>query len=377
MLQKPFLTLAFWFLLWGFGEDATEAADWLTGVGLAKQLAQPVDNVVWSGQTLRQALDTLSRAQRVAILLDRRVDPGQKLELQLSNVQLLTALQQIALEKKLGVSVLGSVVYFGPPEVASRLRTVAALRLEEIRALEPFVARKFLIESDRMKWDDFATPRELLERLGNEAGIEIAGLERVPHDLWAAADLPPLSLADRLTLLAIQFDLTFEASPVGDSITLVPVPDDVALVRSYPGGADPRALAEKILQMVPDAQVKVVGNQVFVRGSAEDHSRITSPSTSSGNAGQQPARNIENVRITKLTIQDVPVGQLLQTLAEKLGLDLRIDHKALEEAGVSLEQRVSVSVENATIDQLLFEVIKTCPLRYRRVNNVVEIGPAK
>jgi len=377
VLQKPSLALAFWLLLWGVGGDATEAANWLTGVGLARQLAQPVDNVVWSGQTLRQALETLSRAQRVAILLDRRVDPGQKLELQLSNVQLLTAMQQLALEKKLGVSVLGSVVYFGPPEVASRLRTVAALRLEEIRVLEPFVARKFLTELDRMKWDDFATPRDLLKRLGHETGIEIVGMERVPHDLWAGADLPPLSLADRLTLLAIQFDLTFEASPVGDSVTLVPVPEDVALVRSYPGGADPQALAEKILQMVPRAQVRVVGNQVFVRGSAEDHSRITSPSTSSGNAGQQPARNIENVRITKLTIQDVPVGQLLGTLAEKLGLDLRIDHEALEAAGVSLEQRVSVSVENATIDQLLFEVIKDCPLRYRRVNNVVEIGPAE
>jgi len=333
LLKKPSLAMAFLALLWGFGADATEAADWLRGVGLAKQLSQPVDNIVWSEQPLREALNGLSRAYRVAILLDRRIDPGQKLTLQLSNVQLLTALQQIALDRKLGVSMLGSVVYFGPPEVASRLRTVGALRLEEIKALEPFVARKFLVELKRMKWNDFATPRELFARLGKEAGVEIVGLERVPHDLWAAADLPPLSLADRLTLLAIQFDLTFEASPVGDSITLVPMPDDLAPARGYP--------------------------------------------LSSGSTGQPRVRNIETVRINKLTIKEIPVGQLLQVLAEKLGLDLRIDHKALEEAGVSLEQRVSVSVENVTVDQLLFEVIKSCPLRFRRVNNVVEIGPAE
>jgi len=60
----------------------------------------------------------------------------------------------------------------------------------------------------------------------------------------------------------------------------------------------------------------------------------------------------------------------------KLKLDFRIDHEALDKAGVSLEQRVSVDAKNVTVDELLLEVIKDCPLKYVRRGNVVEIGPA-
>ena len=51
-----------------------------------------------------------------------------------------------------------------------------------------------------------------LAQLGQRSGVEITGLEQVPHDLWAAADLPPISLVARLTLIAVQFDLTFKVA---------------------------------------------------------------------------------------------------------------------------------------------------------------------
>ena len=65
---------------------------------------------------------SLSRAQRVAVLIDRRVDPNQKLDLQLSGVPMDAALQQIADRCGLGVSRLGAVVYLGPPPAADHLR---------------------------------------------------------------------------------------------------------------------------------------------------------------------------------------------------------------------------------------------------------------
>ena len=78
-----------------------------------------------------------------------------------------------------------------------------------------------------------------------------------------------------------------------------------------------------------------------------------------------------------MSVQDVPVGVILEKLAARLKLDLRIDHGALQRAGISLKQRVSISVQNVTVDELLFEVIKPTPLRFRRRGNVVEIGPAE
>jgi hypothetical protein len=41
-----------------------------------------------------------------------------------------------------------------------------------------------------------------------------------------------------------------------------------------------------------------------------------------------------------------------------------------------LDQRVSVLVENATVDQLLHELLKSTGLKFQRRQNVVEILPA-
>jgi hypothetical protein len=364
---------------WGVSADAIPAhrtaTDWATGTRLRKQLAQP-ERISWSGNPLRQALGALSRTQHVAVLIDRRVDPGQKLDLQLDEVPLAAILQEIARSRQLGVSLLEPVAYFGPPGVSLRLRTIAALRTAEIHRLPIGVQRKFLLPK-RIAWDDFATPRDLLAQLAEQNELEIRGMDRVPHDLWAAADLPPLSLVDRLTLITVQFDLTFNVSRDGKTLTLVPVSDEVALVRSYPGGREPKATAEKYALLAPEAQIKVVGNQVYVKGLLEAHERITSAGRPPKPHTPRPTKgSFANKRFT-LRIKEKPVEVVLLELVEQLKLDLRIDHKALQEAGISLDSRISLSVQNATIDELLREVLKPARLRFRRRGNVVEVSPAQ
>ena len=218
------------------------AASWATGPALQKKLAEPVD-IVLAENPLRQALESWSRNKNVAVLLDRRIDPGRKIEISLRQTPLKEVLETIAQKYNLGISMVGPVVYFAPPEVARAVRTLVALRREDVRRLAPGAAKKYF-EQKSMAWDDLTTPRELLEKLGGENGIQIAGLEQIPHDLWAAADLPPLDLIERLTLIAGQYDLTFQVSADGNSITLLPVPEHVELVRTYPAGRQAQATAK-------------------------------------------------------------------------------------------------------------------------------------
>ena len=362
---------------WYMAAEATAANSLLTGVRLQKRLAHPVD-LVWAAKPLGTALRSLSQIQDVAVLLDRRVDPGLEINLSLPGVPLEDAMRQMAASRKLGVTVLGPVAYFGPPGVTSRLRTIAAMRREAIGKLPAALQRKFLLPRS-MTWHDFATPRGLLEDLAAEEGLELFALELVPHDLWAGAKLAPAALCDRLTLILVQFDLTFQVAADGRRIKLVPLPDDVSLVRSYPAGSQPSLTGEKLAALAPDARVKVVGDKVWVKGLLEDHERITAPTQTRltgrpGGSSRLTGGNLANKRFT-LTAENQPIGALLKQLAAGLGLELRIDYQALQEAGVSMEAPVSFSVEKATVDDLLRTAIKSMPLRYRRVNNVVEIGP--
>ena len=372
------------FRTWAFGVAwiallvgvPVDAAQWASGADLKKRLLRPVGPIRWSANSLGDALESLSNAHRVAILLDRRVDPGQKVELGLDDVTLREALVQIARHRQLGFTMFGPVAYFGPPEVTSRLRTVAALRTEGTGQL-PAGARRRLLLRKTVAWDDFAEPRRLIEELCRGGRLGIAELQRVPHDLWAGADLPPLTLVDRLSLILFQFDLTFEVSADGKTVTLLGVPDDVALVRSYPGGGDPKSTAEKYASLAPNARVKVVGKKVYVKGSAEDHQRISSPRRADERVGVQGAgRDFSRLRFD-VTIEEKPVGKLLEGLAGQLKLELRIDHQALQAAGVSLQTRVSLNAHKATVDELFRQLTRPARLKFRREGHVIEITAAE
>ena len=351
------------------------SADWLTGAKLRQQLARPVD-VVWPDNPLRESLQSLSRAQGVAVLMDRRVDPDQKVRVELHDMPLQQALEAIAQSRQLGISQVGPIVYVGPPEVAAVLRTIVELRLEDAHRLPPAAAKKLLSPRD-ISWAELSEPRELLGQLARQCGFALEGSDRVPHDLWPAADLPAVSALEGLSLIAAQFGLTFAFGAGGDSVSLLPMPDAAALVRSYPGGSDPQATAAKYAVLAPLAQIKVVGQQVYVKGLWEDHQQITSPKelptrpTSPKPSGDRFA----NKRFTIKSVQQ-PLGPLLKQLAAQLALDLKVDAAAMRVSGVSLDQRVSFSVENATVDELLREVFKPTRLKVRRQGDVVEIGPA-
>ncbi len=343
-----------------------ETSRWATGSALQDRLDSPVD-ILWAGNPLRHAIGNLLRSQRVAMLIDRRVDPDQKLDIRLKGVPLRSALQEVARSRGLGVSTLGPVLFLGPPEAASRLRTLSAMRAEDLQALPPAAAEKFA-RMKPMTWDDLTTPRELIAELARQNGVEVTGLELVPHDLWAAADLPPLPWADRLTLIAIQFDLTFTVSADGATVRLVPLPDRVAIVRSYPGGTNPAARARKYAALAPGAEVKLSAGRVYVRGLVEDQERITHP--------RRPAPHHREDRWT-LKVADQPVGPLLEKLGQELNLKLKIDRKALDQAGVSLDQRISFRVSEVTADELLEAAAKPAGLRVVRRGNTIEVGPAK
>ena len=192
---------------------------------LQKTLREEKISIRWANNPLRQAIRHLSQAKHVAILIDRRVDPDQKLDVALKDVSVESALQTIARQSNLRVSRLGNVVYLGPAPAADRLRDVAAALEKDVRRLPSGIQRKYFL-AKRLAWEDFAEPRKLVAQLARQSGIQIAGLEKMPYDLWAAADLPPISLVDRLTVIAIQFDLAFKVADGGRRLTLVSLPTE-------------------------------------------------------------------------------------------------------------------------------------------------------
>ena len=334
-------------------------------------LAQTV-TVDWSGVPLRQALAGVSRSNGLPLVIDRRVDPTLSVELVARNLPVERLLLRLGNEHNFATSVVGPVVYVGPHRSAESIRTLVALAKEQVQPL-PAKTRTALLSPKAMKWDDLATPRELIAQLAAETGATVNGIERGPHDLWAANELPPMSLIERLQLILSQFDLTFRIDSGGKTIMIVPLPEQVEIVRSYPGGSDSEGLAKTWARRIPSATLEVHERKIIVHGRLEDHEQLQQPSTVAKKA--PPAKGGKQVHTLK--VDNIPLGRLLKSIAQTLGLELKLDEEAAIAAGISLDQLVSIDAKDVTTLELFERLAGPAGLNVRIDGTNVEIAPKR
>lgn len=351
--------------------DGGRPIAWHEGPALQRQLVQPAD-LVWSNQPVREGLRQLSQLHRVAILLDRRIDPDQTVRLRARQEPVGELIKQIAQQCGAETALVGNVVYVGPPTIAAKLRTLAAIRSDEAQKL-PDEVRRFVLAREPLAWPELTEPRELLEQLASAARLALADSQLVPHDLWAAANLPPMSWTDRMTLVLAQFDLTFTIQ--SGTVQLTPIPASVQLTRSYPGGKQPNVAAHRFASLAPNAQVKVVGDKVLVTGSLDDHDRISGKQPEMGSKPRSVNDPLADQRFN-LKVAEQPVGPLLRALCEHLKMELTLDERAIANAGIDLGRRVSFEVEQATIDELLSAMLKPAGMTAHRNGTQLEVKAA-
>ena len=253
--------------------------NFLTGRAFDEALAKTI-SLAWQGQNLRDGLRQLSATREVSILLDRRIDPSQQLTLQIQYVSLLALLKLIATEVRADISILGNVIYVGPEEVASRLRTVeeivaSQLVLSQATTISvdssPQTRRSFeLLGRQTLIWSDLTTPRELLDEIGRRYALKIEAADQVPHDLWGQATLPSGTSSQLLLGILAQFNLSFEWTDSRDGIRIVDMPVDPRIERQFTlkRGTEQNILAE-LNRRMPNLERRVASRKVTVVGTIE------------------------------------------------------------------------------------------------------------
>gem|GEM_PF-1199756 len=349
----------------------------------------------WTEVPLRQGLDRLAEVQRVSIFLDRRVDPDQRVTISLDAASLRELLETLAAKLSLGVSYFEPIVYLGPPAAARRLRTLAALRQEEL----PSRDRRREMRKP-LAWPSLSTPREILRSLCQEAGVTPDHLEEIPHDLWPAVRLPAMSWTDRMTLVLIGFDDTFRIDPVGNRVTFVPVSADPVLTRRVslpPRAAPPAILAQQVREQLPDVSTEIVGGEVVAHGPLESLEKLaevlsggavrkadastslptTSPAVPSEAAASPPdsADPFSTRRFTARQGQGT-LGGVIRQLSSQLEMTVQLDADDLAACGLRLDRRITFAVQNGTVDDLWRAVLQPQGLSFQRRGREIRIFPA-
>lgn len=354
-----------------YGQAAESQGRWKTGVSFRQQLDALV-GIRWSSNPVRPALTNLARNQGVAIFLDRRVDPDQKLEHTANNTPLRTLIDNVASQLQLGACRVGPVIYVGPKETAAVLGTMAVLKDEQSRQL-PAAVRVRVSVAQPCVWPELSMPRELIEQCVSRVGLQLNGADQVPHDLWPAVDLPPLTFAQRLSVLLAGFSLTFEYADDGTAVRLVPLPGGAVLERSYSPRSNADAVAARIVQRFPAARVTAAADKLLVVGPLEVHEAVEELVHGSLRKTPPGKPSRKDKVVYTLRIENKPLGGIVAAVAKRIEREVRFDARV----NPKLQELISFEVKQAELDELLRSMLAPVGLDYRLDDETLTIVPAQ
>lgn len=362
---KTITTTIVWTALLSTVAAQSQERELLSGLPLRQALAQPVEAVSWKGKTLRGALDRITDSQRIAVMLDRRVDPDQEIEFSATNVPLDLMIDQFVTKYGAASCQVDSVLYVGPSETCQLLPTLVELRRDEIRALSAAKQRK-LLRTSSWKWKRLASPRELLLQLEREFDVQINGKESMPHDLWRETELPPLDFASKLSLLLAGFHVNFAMAPDGESAQITAMPKAASLSRKYDTGTRTAALSKTLSEKFAEATFRPQGNSLVVDGRWEVHDAIERLLKGES---VRPAPADGSKKHYTLTVENKAVGGVIRGVGKHLGkkvvFDVKVERRLIKE--------VSLNVKEVSLNELLTAVLSPANLKYEIEGDTIRV----
>lgn len=347
----------------------TAETKWLTGTKLDSALEQPVI-ATWQNGELRTVLKTLSEQRHVAIILDRRLDPHFSVTLDTSGDPLRSVLSKLADGVGGLLSVTGEAVYIGPTNSAAKLRTILALRQEELQQLPG--SRKSSLNAERpLQWEDLESPAEIVQRVihDRDAKLTLKNEAQIPYDLWAGGETPPVGFAAALTLVLIQFDLTYRFDSAGTAVEIIPIPAKVAIERRF---SIPKAKASEISKVVrievPRLETTATPEQLIATGTQEQLEAleriIRSVSGGSGTTKKSAAPVPISKRRISFQAKGVPLNSILEKLATT-GIRFEYDRDQLEQDGVKIEQLVDIDVKDVSLTEMFEKLFGPAGIKFQ------------
>ncbi len=173
----------------------------------------------WRGTPLREGLQNISRAYRLSIWLDRRIDPSLPITLPRVNPQsrdLHSVFQQVAKLAQCEIGLIENVLYVGPRGEVSRLQRAAIEFHNDWSIRKSADGRNATVQMRELSWEELTSPDELLQKV--VAAWKVRTSIELPHDLLHAGSLQrPCTIATQLTVALGGFELE---PTLGDGFTI-------------------------------------------------------------------------------------------------------------------------------------------------------------
>lgn len=286
----------------------------------------------FSGRSLRETLDILSQATRVAYWLDRRVDSSQTVAVPSAGPTVEQAFSNTAAAAGLVSLPIDNLVLVGRADWVDHAGTLVlaagsrAPRGRDNGQPGTVVPEQSSEQPVAIRWGMLTTPDEALAMVAKPLSVDVGTL-RLPHDLWPAFSNDAIRPTTVLTLIGCEFDRWLQIDDAG-RLSADPYPDLVSIEKTYPS-ALVAAAKDDIQQIDAEALLTEQRSQTTVRSGARVHRLLTVRRLLSdrGPVHHRPAARPRPDVATadkRFTIhwEAAPAGKALQSLAQAGGWKL-------------------------------------------------------
>lgn len=289
---------------------------WVVNTALASTLdLERRISVTWQEIPLGVALERIAETQQIPVWLDRRVDPGINVNLNLQQTALSDVLKAITEHGNLGFCKFENILYVGPGNSAKELPLLAQNAKDLLEKAHPSIRRRWLKKKAR-DWPELSEPRQLLLEIAKSMNFTANELDRIPYDLWHKRKLPQINAVDASVLLLIGFDLTCEIASDGKSFQVIPI-------------------------------------ERPIKQSRKSFNRPSPPKKRPASSSRQ---------VYSLKIQNKPVGPTIAQLAKQLNLTLVWDPELIESKPTIRDVLISCDLKQVDQAKLVEGILKPAGL---------------
>ncbi|MFO1096326.1 MAG: hypothetical protein U0992_23935 [Planctomycetaceae bacterium] len=302
---------------------------------------------------LRELLDRLSEERKLAIVLDRRVDPSCRINVKTPPLRVQEAIESIARQAGATTRIVGNTIVVGPESGIGSLRTVCLLRGLEVDDLGAAAkGRRFeLSRTITLAWEDLDRPSDLVSRIAEQAHLRVMDMELIPHDLWARGCIVEMTPIEALSWILGQYDLTFEWIDAAEGVRIVPITGAVTVTKEHPvRGIQPDEALRRVTERYPDVAARLDGKKIIATGLIEQQDAISKIARGENPDAKPKPLKFDSLAKQRLTLRvaNTSAASVLQKLQES-GIDIQIDQNALQTANVNLNGEIKFDLKDATI----------------------------
>ena len=317
--------------------------------------------VEWKGLPLHVAVEQLTNDLKLAIFLDRRIDPTTPIDVSVENQPVYGLLDQVAKSAKLDIAVIEYVVYLAPAGQGDQIGA-RAKRLGKQRLPVGWKGRHPL------DWARLGSPREQLEKQLLQHRIRLVNSAAIPHDLWRATHLPSMPLSLQTQIIAAGFGL--EVNVGKDQARLDP--EKAIEPRYSERHTVPATFAwdeERLVKILGGGQLEKRSKDVTLVGTSWQQAKLAAALRQRPQADATAPGTVVQYTVPKTR---GPLVKIIPALAKRLMLQVQLSDKIEQK---ELDQVVEFSVTNATRKQLLDAIFADTDLNNRVVDGNWIIEP--